>query len=212
MSRTLVHLMRHGEVHNPDGILYGQLPGYHLSDLGQAMASSVAVWFRAHNADLRQIVASPLERAQETARPISDEFGVPITTDPRVIEGGSRLQGLAISKNPALLASPKYWKLLRNPLVPSWGEPYVDQVSRMVDAIRDAKRACAGGEALIVSHQSPIYLTRLWLEGRRLVHDPRRRQCTLASVTTLTFDGSELIGLDYSEPAGNYLAEATAIT
>ena len=32
-ERTLVHLVRHGEVHNPDKVLYGRLDGFHLSDL-----------------------------------------------------------------------------------------------------------------------------------------------------------------------------------
>ncbi|HEV3068841.1 MAG TPA: histidine phosphatase family protein, partial [Streptosporangiaceae bacterium] len=35
---TVVHLLRHGEVDNPRGIIYGRLPGYHLSANGRLMA------------------------------------------------------------------------------------------------------------------------------------------------------------------------------
>lgn len=212
MSRTLVHLMRHGEVHNPDSILYGRLPGYRLSELGQQMATQAAQWFADRNANLTHIISSPLQRAQETAAPAGELFDLPVHTDERVIEGDSYLQGIPVSANPSMLAHPKYWKLFRNPWLPTWGEPYQDQVDRMVSAIRDAKRAAQGGEALIVSHQSPIYLTRLWLEGREFLHDPRKRQCRLASVTTLTFDGPTLIGLDYAEPCADLLQRAVAIT
>ena len=66
---TVVHLMRHGEVHNPDGILYGRLPGYLLSELGREMADTVARFLADH--DVVRVVASPLERAQETAGPIA---------------------------------------------------------------------------------------------------------------------------------------------
>ena len=65
-----------------------------------------------------------------------------------------------------------------------------------------------GREALLVSHQLPVWTTRLWLEGRSYLHDPRRRQCSLASLTSLTFDGRTLVGLAYWEPAGDLLRSA----
>ena len=64
-TRTIVHLMRHGEVHNPLGVLYGRIAGYHLSDLGHEMAAKVADSLKDH--PITHLVASPLERAQETA-------------------------------------------------------------------------------------------------------------------------------------------------
>ena len=65
MTRTTVHLLRHGEVHNPTGILYGRRPGYLLSDLGQQMATRVAETIA--DRDITQVWSSPLERAQQTA-------------------------------------------------------------------------------------------------------------------------------------------------
>ena len=42
-TRTTIHLMRHGEVHNPLGVLYGRIAGYNLSELGHEMAAKVAI-------------------------------------------------------------------------------------------------------------------------------------------------------------------------
>lgn len=212
MARTLVHLMRHGEVHNPDSILYGQLPGYNLSDLGTRMAGVVADDLFGRGANITRVIASPLERAQQTAAPIAAAYGLEVVTDERVIEAGSKLQGQAISVNPALLLKPRNLRHLFNPFAPSWGEPYAHQVARMIEAVKSARAAAEGAEAVIVSHQSPIWSTRLFLEGRTFLHDPRRRQCTLASLTTLIFDGATLIGMGYREPAGELLAHASAIT
>lgn len=212
MARTLVHLMRHGEVYNPQSILYGQLPGYHLSDLGKRMAQVVADDFFSRGAQVTYVAASPLERAQETAQPMGEVFNQQVITEPRAIEGGSYLQGQPISEQPALLLKPKNLKLLYNPFAPSWGESYREQVARMIEAIKAARSAAEGSEAVIVSHQSPIWSTRLFLEGRRFVHDPRSRQCTLASVTTLIFDNRTLVGMGYREPAGELLAQARSIT
>jgi hypothetical protein len=38
-------------------------------------------------------------------------------------------------------------------------------------------------------------------EGQRLFHDPRKRQCSLASVTSLTFNGDVIVRVKYHEPA-----------
>lgn len=212
MARTLVHLMRHGEVHNPDSILYGRLPGYNLSELGESMAETVADDFVRRGANISYVVSSPLERAQQTAAPIARAYGQEVVTDERVIEAESKLQGQAISRQPGLLLKPKNLRRLLNPFLPSWGEPYSEQVARMVEAIKDARAAAEGSEAVIVCHQSPIWMTRLFLEGRSFVHDPRKRQCTLASLTTLIFHDTTLVGIGYREPAGDLLARATAIT
>lgn len=210
MRQTRVHLVRHGEVDNPQGLLYGRLPGYGLTDRGRRMAQRIAEHF-AHE-DVVHLVASPLQRAQETMAPLAQTLDLPVRTDERVIEADSVFEGLNLGPRPAQLAHPRYWRYLLNPFKPSWGEPNLEIVARMRAAIRDARATAEGHEAVIVSHQNPIWTTRLSLEGRSFLHDPRRRQCTLASVTSLTFDGATLVGLDYSEPAGDLLAGAEAIT
>lgn len=208
MTRTTIHLMRHGEVHNPEGILYGRLPGYHLSDLGQQMAEQVAQTLYDSGHDVTAVITSPLERAQESGAPTAAAFGLTPTTDPRLIEAGNLFEGVAVNRNRWVLAQPRYWPLYRNPLSPSWGERYTQIVDRMRDAVAAAIPAAEGHEALLVSHQLPIWVLRLFLEGRPLAHDPRRRQCSLASLTSLTFEDRTLVGLAYWEPAGDLLRRA----
>ena len=211
MSRTTVHLLRHGEVHNPEGVLYGRLEGYRLSDRGRLMAERVAEVLHGNGHDIRMVVASPLQRAQETALPTARAFGLELGTEERLIEAANDFEGTTVGSQRAALASPRYWPRYVNPFRPSWGEPYREQVARMTAAVGDARRRLAaqgGGEALLVSHQLPIWVTRLFLERRPLWHDPRKRQCSLTSLTSLTFSGTRLVGLGYWEPAADLVAGA----
>lgn len=196
---TVVHLVRHGEVHNPEKILYGRLPGYHLSELGRRMAELVAEW--SEGRDVVLVAASPLERAQETATPIAALHDLPVVTDDRLIEAANHFQGLQFGVGDGSLRHPGHWPYLRNPFTPSWGEPYSEQAVRMMAAMGDAKDAARGHEAILVSHQLPVWTTRCFAEGRRLWHDPRKRECTLASVTSFTYEGDRIVAVTYSEPA-----------
>jgi broad specificity phosphatase PhoE len=203
-DRTVVHLVRHGEVYNPHGILYGRLPAYHLSDNGQEMAVLVANALADH--DVAHLRCSPLERAQETMAPIAAKHPEhKIVIDGRVIEADNYLEGQQI-RFPQALRKPRNLWHLRNPLRPSWGESYTQIVTRMRLAIADAAAEAAGHEAVIVSHQLPIWMARCDVEGRRLVHDPRRRECALASVTSLTLMDGRITSVVYSEPAAALIA------
>ena len=202
-DQTTVHLMRHGEVHNPEGVLYGRMPGYHLSDLGVQMAEKVASAIS--DRDITHLRVSPLERAQETARPLAAALGLEVITDPRVIESVNHFEGKSFGVGDGALRKPSAWIHLWNPFRPSWGEPYKEIAARMMDAIHDARDAARGHEALIVSHQLPIWTTRLHAEGRSFLHDPRKRQCTLCSLTSFSFTGDRLTSIGYSEPAGDLI-------
>jgi broad specificity phosphatase PhoE len=202
-DHTVVHLLRHGEVHNPDGVLYGRLPGYRLSDRGRLMAVRIADHMAL--SDIAHVVASPLERARETAEPIAARHNLEIAVDDRLIEADNVFQGLTFGVGDGALTRPRHWRHLRNPFRPSWGEPYRDQAERMLAAMADARDQAEGREALLVSHQLPIWTVRSYVEGHRLWHDPRRRQCSLASLTTFTYDGSEIVAVGYSEPAVDLL-------
>jgi broad specificity phosphatase PhoE len=205
-ERTIVHLMRHGEVENPDGVLYGRLPEYYLSELGHKMAATVADWLSKN--EIVHLVASPLERAQQTAEPLSKILEVPIQTDDRVIEAANLFEGKTFGVGDGALKRPQNWWMLRNPFRPSWGEPYKEIAARMRLAVDDAREAARGHEAVIVSHQLPVWIARRSYEGKSFVHDPRKRQCSLASLTSLTFDGDEFVGVTYSEPAGDLIPAA----
>ncbi|HET9858585.1 MAG TPA: histidine phosphatase family protein [Nocardioidaceae bacterium] len=204
--KTVVHLLRHGEVHNPTGVLYGRMPGYHLSDLGQEMAQRVADTIG--DRDITAVVSSPLERAQQTAAPLAKALGVDITTDRRVIESTNVFEGQTFGVGDGVLKRPSAWRHLWNPFRPSWGEPYKQLVARMMAAVYDARDAASGHEAVIVSHQLPIWITRLHVEGRPFLHDPRRRHCTLCSLTSFSFDGENLTTVRYSEPAADLIPVA----
>lgn len=200
---TVVHVLRHGEVHNPTGVLYGRLPGYHLSDLGRAMADRIAEHVRGD--DIAYVVSSPLDRARETAAPVADVLGLDVALDDRLIEAGNVFEGQTFGVGDGSLRRPAHWVHLRNPFRPSWGEPYVDIARRMLAAIGDARDKARGHQALAVSHQLPIWTARSFATGRRLWHDPRRRQCSLASLTSFTYDGDELVSVSYEEPARDLL-------
>lgn len=199
--RTTVHLLRHGEVDNPGAILYGRLPGFHLSELGLEMARRVATTIA--DRDITYLVSSPLERAQETAAPAAAALGLDVVLDERVIEAANAFEGQRFGVGDGSLRKPSAWRHLYNPFQPSWGEPYKDVAVRMVAALHDAREAAAGHEALVVSHQLPIWTARSYLEGRRLFHDPRRRQCSLASLTSVHYDGTDIVSVAYSEPAAD---------
>ncbi|UFU02503.1 histidine phosphatase family protein [Ruania suaedae] len=212
MVYTTVHLIRHGEVYNPDRVLYGRLEGYPLSERGRQMADRVAATLRDQGSDVIDVTASPLQRAQETATPIAAAFGLPLGTDDRVIEAGNYFEGTSVAKDPRHLLRPGRMLRLHNPWRPSWGEPYTEVIERMTAAIRDARARAEGHEAVLVSHQLPIWTMRRHLEGRSMLHDPRRRRTTLASVTSLTFDDGTLITVDYTEPCRDLLPDpSTAV-
>jgi broad specificity phosphatase PhoE len=152
------------------------------------------------------VFASPLERAQETARPVSELLGIPIVTDDRLIESGNVLEGKSVSLS-SLAANPLNWKYLWNPVRPSWGEPYTEVAARVMQVVDRARDAARGQEAVCVSHQLPIWVTRLSAEHKRLWHNPSKRQCALGSVTSLTFDGDELTGVSYTVPTRRPVAD-----
>jgi broad specificity phosphatase PhoE len=207
--RSVVHLLRHGEVYNPEGVLYGRLPGYQLSDLGHQMADRAAEALKGR--DIAAVISSPMERAQQTATPIAALHELPIVINPDLIEADNIFEGQRVSVGDGVLKQPKTWRHLWNPFRPSWGEPYEVVAERMQRAVDDARGQAAGREAVLVSHQLPIWVARLNAENRRLWHDPRSRQCTLASLTSLTYDDDELVEISYTEPSKDLLERASKI-
>ncbi|RCW46891.1 broad specificity phosphatase PhoE [Halopolyspora algeriensis] len=206
-NRTVVHFLRHGEVHNPEGILYGRLPNFHLSEEGERQAKLVSEFLA--DRDLAHVVASPMQRAQQTASPIAAAHGLEVTVDERLIEADNRFEGCKVSVGDGALRSPRHWPKLWNPCRPSWGEPYREIAHRMLGAAHRARAAAVGRDAVCVSHQLPIWILRRFLESRPLWHDPRRRRCSLASLTSLVFHDEQLVRVAYVEPAGESDPEAS---
>jgi broad specificity phosphatase PhoE len=203
MAQT-IHFVRHGEVHNPEKILYGLQPGWRLSDRGNEMAAVIGEW--STKLDLGAIHASPLQRAQETVAPIIAKHKLSLTTDKNLIEASNVFEGKKFELGSGVLRHPSSWRYLYNPWKPSWGEPYEQLISRMLKGLFAARDAAGGKDAICVSHQLPIWILRSAVEGRRLLHDPRKRECTLASVTSFELDNEGMISsVSYLEPAKHLL-------
>lgn len=212
MVASLLHLVRHGEVYNPTGILYGRIPGFHLSELGQRMAETAAEHLAAR--PVTALFASPLQRAQESAAPWAAGFELEITTEDRLIEPSNRFEGKTFEFGPAVLTKPAIWPWIINPFRPSWGEPFVSVASRMLAALDSAWESTETGEAVLVSHQMPIVMVQRSVAGKHLWHDPRLRRCTLSSITTFervtdaASGASRYREVNYAEPALPLLATA----
>jgi broad specificity phosphatase PhoE len=206
VSETVVHVLRHGEVFNPEKILYGRLPGYKLSDLGTQMALAAANSLEGR--DVTHVFSSPLERAQQTSIPFADRFGLDVQLDERLIESDNFFEGKRVSVGDGVLRNPRYWRVMWNPFRPSWGEPYRAIADRMYGALLTAREAAEGHEAVCVSHQLPIWTLRRFVEQQKMWHDPRRRQCALASLTSFHFTGHRITGVTYAEPAAELIAQS----
>lgn len=190
--------MRHGEVHNPRRVLYGRLPGFGLSADGRRMARQAAEYVHSLERPLGALVASPLQRTRESAQPFEELFGIEAAIDERVIEPTNVFEGRRMKR---ALVNPWNWRHLRQPALPSWGEPYEFIVTRMRAAMDDAWDAAASGDVVIVSHQLPIWMTHLSVAGAALRHDPRRRRCSLSSITSFERRDGRWVEVSYVEPA-----------
>lgn len=192
-----IHLVRHGAVENPGNVIYGRMPGFSLSERGRAQAEGAAK--RLAEAPIGVVFASPLERAQETAAAIARPHGVTITTDERLLESGTTLEGVGRNAQ-AFLRSPRRWWSLRNPLRPSWGESFREIRARMLEVVDDAFAASGGRDVVIVSHQTPVLVTRLALAGRYIPPWLAFTQCQTGSVTSLTLDHGRAVSASYFVP------------
>jgi broad specificity phosphatase PhoE len=206
-----IHLVRHGEVFNPQGVLYGRLPGFGLSDLGRQMAQSAADDLASRARSVAALVSSPLQRTQQSAEPIGAAFALEASLDERVIEPENRFEGLKMHGRENALRDVRNWSYLVNPWEPSWGEPFRSIVTRMLHAMDDAWNSVDSGDVVIVSHQLPIWMVHRRVRGKSLAHDPRRRRCALSSITTFARRGTAWSEIDYRDPAAGLAVEATDV-
>ena len=197
---TVIHLLRHGEVSNPRGVLYGRLPDFHLSPDGEHMAKAAAAFLAGR--DVTLLLSSPLERALETAAPVAAQFGLQVRVDERLIEPWNHFEGERFDIGIPALRRPANWPRMANPFRPSWGEPYTSIAARMHAVMADAVAEARGHETVLVSHQLAIWVARRSAEERRLWHHPARRECALGSVTSFTYRDDTIVGISYAEPAG----------
>lgn len=194
--RTLIHLVRHAEVENPGNVWYGRLEGFVLSERGLRQTQALAAHFA--DRDIEAIYSSPLERAVQTAEAIAGD--APVKVDEDLIESLTKLQGMPGDMR--LFRNPLNFRHFVNPLRPSWGEPYASIRERMGRALTLIRDAHAGGEAIAVSHMTPILVARLMFEGNPRPPWRAGLPCGRASVTTLEFEGDRYVSTRY-EPVGS---------
>jgi len=199
-----IHLVRHGEVENPDGVLYGRIEGFGLSVRGHRMAQLAAESLAGH--DIREVVASPLQRTRESAAPWVAAFGTELGIDERLIEPTNAFEGINMRRD--LPKRPDLWRHLVNPQKPSWGEAFLSVQARMMASIETHWAAADGGEVVLVSHQMPIVMVARTVAGKPLAHNPSKRRCALSSITTLERRGDAFVEVSYAEPAAVLLADA----
>ena len=201
--------MRHGEVWNPDGVLYGRLPAFDLSPLGRRMAMAAADALVADGRPVSTLIASPLERAQQSAEPISTAFALPVAIDERIIEPRNDFEGQVKTGRGSAMLNPRFWYRYRNPFLPSWGEAYASIADRALNAMNDAwRRAPETGDIVMVSHQAVIWMTHLAVAGKPFFHNPARRRCALSSITSFERRGGRWVEVRYRSPAAHLLAES----
>lgn len=206
---------------NPDGILYGRLPGFGLSKLGHRMAQAAADELQQRSRPVSALRVSPLQRTRESAAPIAAAFAVEPEIDESIIEPTNRFEGTRMK---LAVRKPAYWPYLVNPLRPSWGEPYKSIERRMLAAVEQAFDSVDSGDVVLVSHQLPIWVTHLSVAGERFPHDPRKRRCALSSITsfervTVEAEGADasaekvrrLVEVGYVEPAASLQTAATDV-
>ena len=200
MAADRIHLVRHGEVHNPDGVLYGRLPNFGLSDRGVKMARIAAETIQKSGRPVTALFASPLQRTRESARPFSEFFSLEAVLEERIIEPYNIFEGRVVIGT-SILIKPHLWFHLRNPSRPSWGEPYEQIVARVEAAVLDAFKSVQSGDVVMVSHQLPIWMLHSKVAGRKLPHNPNQRRCALSSITSFELHEGKLIEVGYEDPA-----------
>lgn len=192
---TVIHLVRHCEVENPDNIWYGLLEGFPLSEAGRQRAQRLAERFAA--GPLAAVYSSPMERAVETATAIAAPHGLPVERCDDLLEVFSYLQGQPADRR--VLLKLRNLRYFVNPLRPTWGEPYRSVAPRMLRAIEAMRIAHEGASVVAVSHMTPIQVARLAAEGRPLRPVLYRVPCARGSVTTLVFEGDRWTRTTYEE-------------
>ncbi len=190
---TVVHLVRHAEVENPNNIWYGRLSGFVLSERGRRQAEELGRHFAERN--IAAVYSSPLERAIETAGAIARPHNLKVIEEPDIIESETRLQGRPGDSR--LFRNPLHVRHFINPFKPSWGESYASTGARMTEAIFRMREKHPGEEVVAVSHMTPIVVARMRIEKRRGPAWSAGIPCGKASVATFTFDGDRYLGNDY---------------
>ena len=185
--KTTVYLVRHGEVHNPQRVIYGRIPGFQLSEKGRKQAHALGK----HLSDkkLTAIYASPLERTHETATYIHKHHNhLSITHDERIIECYTPLEGEKIE-----IVEKSNWNFYAPEFIKKGGESLEDIWSRMSVFLEEKVKLHAGEEIAVVSHGDPIMITASQHTGKPLIVESIRGEYVeTAKGYQIEFDGTNV--------------------
>jgi broad specificity phosphatase PhoE len=193
-----VLLMRHADVENPEGVIYGHLPGFRLSELGRAQAAAVGQSLR--DRGIRRIVHSPLDRARETAEIVNAQLPSPVRLIPenelREAEFGRYLQGVKRWQVP--MRRPRFFvhKLRRGAVA---GDESIETLGRRVLGVVDrVAREHPGEVSLLVSHADPLQAAWILLDGRpQTEREMYHKQVDKASILEVDLDGERVVSTRY---------------
>ena len=198
---TRVLLMRHADVENPQGVIYGHLPGFLLSQMGRAQATAVGQSLR--DSGIRRIVHSPLDRARETAELVNAQLPAPVPLIPeaelREAEFGRYLQGVRRWQVP--MRRPRFFmhKLRRGSLA---GDESIETLGRRVlDVVHRVAREHPDEVSLLVSHADPLQAAWILLDGRpQNEREMYHRQVGKAAILELDLEGDRVVSTRYVPP------------
>ncbi len=152
---TVVLFVRHGQTPTTGSTLPGRAPGLHLAEKGIAQAEAAGARIGALET-VKAVYASPMERTQETAKPIAKACGLRVRTHKGLIEAdfgqwtGKKLS--ALRKLPEWNTVQRYPSGFRFP----GGESFAEMQTRMTGAVADLVGRHPGETIVAVSHADTI--------------------------------------------------------
>ncbi len=166
--QTVIYLVRHGDVHNPDGVFYERLPGFYLSELGITQAHTLGKFLS--DKKISAIYASPLERTNQTADIIASyQHGLNVIHDKRLLEVSSVKRG----QKQADLAAER-WNFYKPKYTKLGGEKLSDIWKRINSFFKEAVQKHKGQAIVVVSHGDPVMISMVKHKGKRLTVDEIR--------------------------------------
>lgn len=157
--------VRHGEVHNPEGIIYAGLPGYGLSEVGRRQAEDLAE--RLRGLPVAALYSSPLERAMETAEVLAEAVGADVVPDDRLYEWRHWQQWAGMTWEELRTKGREAWEAYRaDPASVTAGESLAELGDRMTSWMDEALERHDGGVVVGVAHLEPLRTILLRRTGR----------------------------------------------
>ena len=189
---TTIHFVRHGNVHNPDKILYGRLPHFKLSELGIEQAQAAAEYFAAR--PITAVYSSPMLRARQTAGIIHERHPqVELLVSDHINELLTTYEGHPVAELEAI-----EWEFYEH-VEPPYETPF-DLISRIKAFAREICETYPNGEVVAVTHGDIVVFSMAWAKGMEISGDFKKRAALqqdypeTASITSLQFADNDVDG------------------